>query len=128
MRRLECPGQGGLCVCACAKLLQPCPTLCDPMDCSPPCSSAHGILQARILEWVVISSPGDIPDPGMEPVSLMSPALALGFFTTRTTWEAQGVLGALQLASTYSRRNIYTGKKSVMGSGSSRRTWNKGRG
>ena len=31
------------------------PTLCDPMDCSPPGSSVHGILQARILEWVAIS-------------------------------------------------------------------------
>ena len=38
-----------------AKLLQSCPTLCDPMDSSPPGSSVHGILQARILEWVVIS-------------------------------------------------------------------------
>ena len=35
---------------------QSCPTLCDPMDCSPPGSSVHGILQARILEWVAISS------------------------------------------------------------------------
>ena len=34
---------------------QSCPTQCDPMDCSPPESSVHGILQARILEWVVIS-------------------------------------------------------------------------
>ena len=34
---------------------QSCPTLCDPMDCSPPDSSVHGILQARILEWVAIS-------------------------------------------------------------------------
>ena len=34
---------------------QSCPTLCDPMDCSPPSSSAHGILQARILEWVAMS-------------------------------------------------------------------------
>ena len=33
---------------------QSCPTVCDPMDCSPPGSSVHGILQARILEWVVI--------------------------------------------------------------------------
>ena len=32
-----------------------CPALCDPMDCSPPGSSVHGILQARILEWVAIS-------------------------------------------------------------------------
>ena len=40
----------------CAKLLQPCPTLCDPMDCSLPGSSAYGILRARILEWVAIPS------------------------------------------------------------------------
>ena len=39
-----------------AKSLQLCPTLCDPMDCSPPGSSVHGILQARTLEWVAISS------------------------------------------------------------------------
>ena len=39
--------------CVCAKSLQSCLTLCDPMDCSPPGSSVHGILQARILEWVV---------------------------------------------------------------------------
>ena len=36
---------------------QSCPTLCNPMDCSPPGSSVHGILQARILEWVAISFP-----------------------------------------------------------------------
>ena len=39
---------------AAAKLLQSCPTLSDPMDCSLPGSSVHGILQARVLEWVVI--------------------------------------------------------------------------
>ena len=39
-----------------AKSLQSCPTLCDPMDCSPPDSSVQGILQVRILEWVAISS------------------------------------------------------------------------
>ena len=39
----------------CAQLLQLCPTLCDPMDCSPPGSSVQEILQARILEWVAIS-------------------------------------------------------------------------
>ena len=38
--------------CMCAKSLQACPTLCNAMDCSPPCSSVHEILQARILEWV----------------------------------------------------------------------------
>ena len=35
---------------------QSCPTLCDPMDCSPPGSSVHGIFQAKILEWVAVPS------------------------------------------------------------------------
>ena len=38
-----------------SQVAQSCPTLCDPVDCSPPGSSVHGILQARILEWVAIS-------------------------------------------------------------------------
>ena len=42
------------CVCRFAKSLQSCPTLCDPMDCSPSVSSVHEILQARILGWVVM--------------------------------------------------------------------------
>ena len=54
---------------------QSCPALFDPMDCSPPASSVHGILQERILEWVVIPSPGDLPDPGIEPASSVSPVL-----------------------------------------------------
>ena len=58
---------------------QLCPTLCDSMDCSSPDSSVHGILQARILQWVAISSPRDLPNPGIEP---SSPALASRFFTT----------------------------------------------
>ena len=40
----------------CAKSLLSCPTLCDPMDCSLPGSSVHGILQARILEWDTVPS------------------------------------------------------------------------
>ena len=39
-----------------SRVTQSCPTLCDPMDCSPPSSSVHGILQARILEWVAMPS------------------------------------------------------------------------
>ena len=72
----------------CAQSLQSCQTLCDPMDYSPPDSSVHGILQARILEWVAMPPPGDLPDPEIEPVSLMSPALTGRFFTTSATWEA----------------------------------------
>ena len=49
-------GQRQACTCVCAKSLQSCPTLCDPMDCSPPGSSVHGILQAIILEWVAMPS------------------------------------------------------------------------
>ena len=48
-------------------LSKSCLTLCGPMDCSPPGSSIHGISQARILEWVAISSPEDLPDPGIKP-------------------------------------------------------------
>ena len=40
-----------------------------PLDCSPPGSSVHGISQAGISEWVSISSPGDLADPGIEPAS-----------------------------------------------------------
>ena len=77
-------------LCVCAKSPQSCLTLCDPMGCSPPGSSVHGILQARILEWVAVleDPPGDLPNPGIEPTSLMFPALAGSFFTTRATWEA----------------------------------------
>ena len=42
-------------VCMLRCLIQSCPTLCTPMDCSPPGFSVHGILQARILEWVATS-------------------------------------------------------------------------
>ena len=70
------------------ELLQSCPILCYSMDCGPPGSSVHGILQARILGWVSMPSSGDLPDPGMELTSLMSPALAGRFFTTGAAWKA----------------------------------------
>ena len=44
---------------------QPCPTLCDPTDCSPPGSSIYGIFGARKMEWVV-PPPGDFLDPEVE--------------------------------------------------------------
>ena len=56
-----------LCLCVLFMLLlQSWPTLCDPMDCSLPGSSVHGILQAKILEWVAISSSRDLPNSGIE--------------------------------------------------------------
>ena len=65
-----------------------CPTLCDPLDCSPPGSSVSGLLQARMLEWVAIPFSRYLPDPGIKLMSFTSPALAGGFFITSTTWEA----------------------------------------
>ena len=61
---------------ASAKSLQLCTTLCSPMDYSPPGNSVNGILQARKLECVAMPSAGDLPNPGIKPVSLTSPALA----------------------------------------------------
>ena len=49
--------------------LQSCPTLCDPVSCSPPGSSVRGISQARIWSGLLFPSPGDLPDPGIEPMS-----------------------------------------------------------
>ena len=60
---------------------------CNPMDCSLPGSSVHGILQGRILAWVAISYSRGSPQPGIEPPYLESPALAGRFFTNCTTWK-----------------------------------------
>ena len=49
------------------EVAQSCPTLSDPMDCSPLGSSVHGIFQARVLEYATISFSWDLPDPGIEP-------------------------------------------------------------
>ena len=67
--------------------LELCLTLWDPMVCSPPGSSVHGILQARILEWVAIPSSRGSSWPRDQAVSLTSQALAGGFFTASATWE-----------------------------------------
>ena len=60
-------------------------TLCDPVDCNQPGSAAHGILQARILEWVARPSSRGLLDPGIEPVSLMSLALGGRFCASSAT-------------------------------------------
>ena len=77
-------------------VIQLCPTLCDPTDCSPPGSSVRGILQARILKWVAIPSPGDLPDAGIEPRPLAlqilyhpwaTPVSKLLTFTSSSKWK-----------------------------------------
>ena len=78
-------------VCLHAKSLQPCLTLHDPMDCSPQISSVHGIFPARL--FLLSTSLGDLPDPGMEP---MSPTLACGFFATEPAGKPDAVAKSLQ--------------------------------
>ena len=84
--------------CVCVKLLQLCLTLYDLMDCRLSGSADHRILQARILEWIVSPPPGNLPDPGADPVFLMAPALAGIFFSSRATtgllhhWLLQAVV------------------------------------
>ena len=63
-----------------------------------PQAPVHGILQARILEWVAISFSRDLPNPGIKPASPVSPALEGGFFIISATWEA---LLPSSLATTY---------------------------
>ena len=71
-----------------ANLLQECLTLWNPMDYSIPGSSLHGILQARILEWIAMPHSGNLLYPGIETVFPMSPALANMSFTNSATGEA----------------------------------------
>ena len=79
-----------------ARSLQLCLTLCSPMHCSPPGSSVHGILQARILEWVAMPSSERSSQPrDWTCISYVYPALAGGFFIINATWEALMVPGAI---------------------------------
>ena len=67
----------------CAKSLQSCLTLCDSMGCSPPGSSIRGIPRREYRTGVPCLPPGGLPHPGVEPTSLLSLALAGGFFITK---------------------------------------------
>ena len=60
-------------------VIQSCLTLCDPTDCNPPGSSVRGILQARILQWVVIPFSRGSSQPGIEPWSPASQVESLPF-------------------------------------------------
>ena len=77
--------------CMPAKSLQSCPTLCESIDYSPPGSFVHGILQARIMEWVAMSSSmGSSKQRDLTRISYVS---CIGrwvffFFTTCTSWKA----------------------------------------
>ena len=79
---------GHVYACVCAQSLQSCLTLCNPLDCSPPGSCVLGFSKQGYWSGLPSPPPEDLPNSGIEPRSLMSPALADGFFTTSATWEA----------------------------------------
>ena len=64
-----------------AACVQSCPAVCDPMNCSLPGSSVHGILRQEYWSGLPLPIPEDLPNPGITPKSLVSPALVNGFFT-----------------------------------------------
>ena len=66
-------------VCSVAQL---CPPLCDPIDCSPPAFSVHGVFKQEYWSRLPFPTPGDLPGQGIEPTFLVSPALAGEFLTT----------------------------------------------
>ena len=85
--------------CVLCFVTQPCLTLCNPMDCSPPESQSMGFSRQEYWSGLPYPPPGDLPDPGIEPVSLMCLTLAGGLFTTSTTWEAPRMIFIVELAS-----------------------------
>ena len=88
----------------CVFVLSPVPqshlTLCDLVDCSPPGSSAHGILFSRqeYWSWLPSPTPEDLPDPGIQPLPLAFTALAGGFFTIAPHGKAYSYLTLYWLA------------------------------
>ena len=82
----------------CVEVLQSCPTLCDPMDYNPPDSSVHGILQARILEWIALSfSRGSSQARDQTHIACVSPASAGRFLTTEPPGKPDGMLTPMLL-------------------------------
>ena len=72
-----------------AKSLQSCLTLCNLIVCSPPASSVHGILQARMLEWVAVPSSSGSYEPRDRTCLSNVSCIAGRFFTTSTTWQVK---------------------------------------
>ena len=79
----ELPGKPACVLCASKPL---CLTLCNTMDCSPPGAQSMGFPRQEFWSGFLCLSPEDLPDSGIEPVSLLSAVLASRFFTTSTTW------------------------------------------
>ena len=85
-----------------SEVAQSCLTLCDPVDCSSPGSSVHGVLQARIQEGLPCLPPGDLPNPEVEP---RSPALQVDSLPTVPTGKPKYTgVGSLSLLQGINRR------------------------
>ena len=76
------------CILSCAKLLQSCLTLGNSMDYSPRLLCPWRFSRQEYWNELSYPPPGDLPYPGIKPASLMSPALAGGFFSASATWKA----------------------------------------
>ena len=73
----------------CAKSLQSCLTLYDPMDVASQALLPMELSRQEYWSGFPGPPPGDLPNPGIKPMSLMSPVLAGGFFSSSATWEVQ---------------------------------------
>ena len=81
-----------MCVCyVVVQSLKSCLTLCNPMDYSLPGSSVHGILQARILEWVAFPPPGDLPNSGIKPYLMHGQVVSLPLSHRGSLYAMEGV-------------------------------------
>ena len=87
-----------VCVLSCFSRVLLCATLWTVAHQTP---LSMGILHARILGWVAISSSGDLSHPGIEPTSIASPALVGGFFTISAAWEALVKIIPLSICATW---------------------------
>ena len=92
-----------MCVCVCVCVLSHVPSL-QVHGRSPPGSSAHVVLQGRILDGLPFPPPQDLPDPGIKPVSLLSPALAGRFFST----VSPGIASSNTHTHTHTSRSVIT--------------------
>ena len=70
------------CVCVCAQRHSRVSFFCDPVDCSPLAPLCMEFPRQEYWSGLSFPTPGDLPDPGIEPMSLSFPTLASGFFTT----------------------------------------------
>ena len=89
-----------------------CPTLWDPMDYSLPAPLSMGFSRLEYWSGLPCPPPGELPNPGIKPVTLKSSALAGRFFTTSTSWEAPQKY-ALRLQIRVTAVKVWEKKKSV---------------